>query len=121
MNDEDEIIAYMLKVNEVVNCIRGLDEEIEDKIIVKKILRSLTSRFDAKVSTIKEEKDMNSFTLDEMHGSLIAYEMRIGKTKTDDKEVIFKATKSHKSKIDANKYEASNMEEYKFVWKLKRD
>lgn len=118
INDEEDI--YMLRVNEVINSIRCLDEKIEDKVIVKKILSSLTSRFDAKFLSIKEVKDLNSFTLDEMHGSLIAYEMRISKTNIDDKEVIFKATKSSKSKINANEDEASNMDESNFIQKLKR-
>jgi len=81
MNEDEDIVAYMLKVNEVINAIRGLGETIEDKIIVKKVLRSLPYRFDSKVSTIKEEKDLNVFSLDEMHGSLTTWEMRIVKEK----------------------------------------
>jgi len=41
MNEDDNIEAYMIRVNEVINAIRGLGEKIEDSIIVKKILRSL--------------------------------------------------------------------------------
>jgi len=50
-----------------------------------------------------------------MYGSLITYEMRIGKAKTSDKEAIFKVTKSPKLKIDVNEDEASNMEESNFI------
>ena len=48
---------------------------------MKKVLRSLPQRFDSKFSTIEEEKDLNTFNIDEMHGSLTTYEMRIGKSK----------------------------------------
>lgn len=71
MNDEEDITAYMLRVNEVINGIKGLREEIEDKVIVKKILRPLPQRFDSKVSAIKEAKDLNTFSFDEMQVSLI--------------------------------------------------
>lgn len=86
MNEDENIEAYMLRLNEVINANRGLGETIEDFVIVKKILRSLPQRFDSKVSTIEEVKDLNSFSMDEMHGSLTAYEMRIKKYKPTNKE-----------------------------------
>ena len=45
MNEDENIDAYMLRVNEVVNAIRGLGEEINEPALVKKILRSLPPRF----------------------------------------------------------------------------
>lgn len=58
MNDEKYIISYMLKVNNIINYIRGLGEKIKDKVIIKKILRSLTSRLDAKVREIFRHESM---------------------------------------------------------------
>lgn len=49
---------------------------------MEKVLRSLPPIFDSKVSHIEEAKDFNSFSMNEMHGSLIAYKMRIGKIKS---------------------------------------
>lgn len=54
----------MLRVNEIINYIKGLDEMIEDKIIIKNILRSWPSIFDDKILDIEEVKDMNTFILD---------------------------------------------------------
>ena len=68
----------MLRVNEVINAIICLREMIEYSVIVKKVLRSLPQIFDSKFSTIEEAKDLDTFNMDGMHGSLIAYEMRIG-------------------------------------------
>jgi len=53
MNDEEDIIAYMLKVNEIINSIKGLGENIKYKVIVKKILRLIPFKLDAKVSSIE--------------------------------------------------------------------
>ena len=44
---------------------------------VDKVLRTLLKRFDTKVSTLKEKKDLDNITTDELHGILATYEMRI--------------------------------------------
>jgi hypothetical protein len=40
------------------------------------VLRSLLLKYDAKVSTVEETRDLTKMTMDELHGPLIAYEMR---------------------------------------------
>jgi hypothetical protein len=56
-------------------------------------------RYDAKVSTIEETRDLTKMTMDELHGSLIAYEMRTG-TESDqpNNEAAFKDIKNTKDK-----------------------
>ena len=41
-----------------------------------KIIRMLPKIFGAKVSTLEEKKDLDTITMDELNGILIAYEMR---------------------------------------------
>jgi hypothetical protein len=82
MNEKEDIATYLLKVDEVVNTIRGLGEEIDELLVVQKVLISLPLKYDANVSTIEETRDLTKMTMDELHGSLIAYEMRKG-TKSD--------------------------------------
>jgi hypothetical protein len=50
----ENIAAYFLRVDETMNAIIGLGEEIEESIIVQKVLRSLPIRFDHKISTLEE-------------------------------------------------------------------
>jgi hypothetical protein len=69
-------------VDEIVNSIITLGEELKDKIIFQKVLRSLPMKYDAKVSTLEYREDVEKLTMDELHGILIAYEMRIGQKKT---------------------------------------
>ena len=114
MNEDENIEAYMLRVNEVINMIRGLREKIEDSVIVKKVLCSLPLRFDSKVSAIEEAKYLNTFNMDEMHGSLTAYEMRIGKGKSIDRKAAFKAKKKTKAMLESDELEAN------FICKLKK-
>ena len=54
----------------------GFGEEVKESMIVQKVLRSLPVRYDAKVSTIEESRDLTKLTMDELHGILTVYEMR---------------------------------------------
>jgi hypothetical protein len=76
MKEDENIATYFLRVDETVNAIIGLGEEIEEYVIVQKVLRSLPMRFNPKISTLEERLDMNSISMDELHGIFTAYEMR---------------------------------------------
>ena len=65
---------YISRAMEIVNQIRTFSEEISDRIVVTKLLRSLTSKFDNKVTAIKEAKDLSKLTVGQLCGSLQAYE-----------------------------------------------
>jgi hypothetical protein len=52
MKEDEDITAYFLRVDETVNAIIGLGEEIEESIIVQKVLRSLPMRFNPKISSL---------------------------------------------------------------------
>ena len=80
----------------MVNSLKGLDEKVEESTIVQKILRPLPDRFDSKLITIEEAKDLDTLKMDELHGILTAYEMRKGGPSS--KDVAFKASKSKKGK-----------------------
>jgi hypothetical protein len=81
MKEEENVAAYLLCVDEIVNTIRGLGETVAEPMIVQKVLRSLPLIFDAKFSSIEEIKDLDKLTMDELHGILTAYEMRTEKEK----------------------------------------
>jgi hypothetical protein len=52
-----------------------LGEEIKESVIVKKVLISLPMRFDPKISVLEERSDLNSISMDELHGIFTTYEM----------------------------------------------
>jgi hypothetical protein len=99
MNEKEDIATYLLRVDEVVNAIRGLGEELDESLVVQKVLRSLLLKYDAKVSAIEETRDLTKMAMDELHGTLMAYEMRTG-TESDqtNNEAAFKAIKNTKDK-----------------------
>jgi hypothetical protein len=109
MNEKEDIATYFLKVDEVVNSIRGLGEEIYESLVVQKVLRSLLLKYDAKVSAIEETRDLTKMTMDELHGSLIAYEMRMGtESGQPNNEATFKSIKKKKDKDNDFDEEISN-------------
>jgi len=120
MNGDESIEEYMHRVNEIVNSIWGLGGKIEDSIIVKKVLRSLPDKYNSKFFAIEEAKDMNTFLMDELHGSLTAYEMRIAKEKPLDKEAAFKAKQIAKEKLEPDSDEDLDALKAHFVRKLKK-
>jgi hypothetical protein len=81
-----------------MNAIIGLGEEIEESAIVQKVLRSIFMRFNPKISALEERSDLNSISMDELHGILTAYEMRTELENPDVKEAAFKASKRSKQK-----------------------
>ena len=93
MKEDENIVAYFLWVDEIVNAIIGLGEEIKESVIVQKVLRSLPMRFNHKISALEERLDQKSISIDELHGIFIAYKMRTEQENTDVKEASFKVSK----------------------------
>jgi hypothetical protein len=92
-----------------VNAIIGLGEEIEESVIVQKVLIFLPMRFNPKISTLEERLDLNSISMDELHGIFTTYEMRNEQENPDVKEAAFKASKiSKKKKKEQEEYNSSN-------------
>jgi hypothetical protein len=86
MNEDETVNKIFLRVEELVNAMKGLGEKIEDIFLVQKILRSLPNRFNPKVYAIEELNDLKTLSIDQLLGTLIAYEMRIINDKPTSRE-----------------------------------
>jgi hypothetical protein len=64
MKEDENIVAYFLRVDEIVNVIIRLGEEIEESVIVQKVLRYLPMRFDPNISKLEEREDLDSISMD---------------------------------------------------------
>ena len=53
--------------------------------------------FDSKIYAIEERSDLNTMTMDELHGTLTAYEMRIEQEDQTGKEAAFKVTNKRRT------------------------
>jgi hypothetical protein len=112
MNEYETVSKYFLRVEELVNAMKGLGEKIEESFLVQKIFRSLLDKFNPKVSTIEELNDLKTLSIDQILGTLTAYEMRIIKDKSITREAYFKAYKNTDLELDDI--------EAKFVRRLKK-
>ena len=120
MSDNEKVEDYLLKIDEIVNGIRGLGEKNDDIDVVKKVLRSLPDNFDSKICYIEETRDINKYTMEDIHGALVAYEMRkLGKQKSTSKEAAFKVEK--KVKQVSSESEDLDVLEAHFSRKLKKE
>ncbi|MFQ6657063.1 hypothetical protein Gotur_026890 [Gossypium turneri] len=86
----------------------ALGKTYPNKEMVKKILNSLPTSWEAKVMVIEESKDPNSLSLDKLIGSLLTYEMKINHSAQEIKEapkkvgVAFKSTTCEKDDDSSN-------------------
>jgi len=55
MRNDESIASYFLRIDEVVNCMKNLGEEKKEVTLIEKVLRSLFSKFELKVSAIEEK------------------------------------------------------------------
>jgi hypothetical protein len=99
MKEDENIAAYFLRVDEIVNAMIGLGEEVKESVIVQKVLRSLPMIFDPKISALEERSDLNSISMDGLHEIFTTYEMRTEQENPYIKEEAFKASKNSKKKV----------------------
>ncbi|XXG59792.1 hypothetical protein AAC387_Pa04g1815 [Persea americana] len=110
MEDDETFDEFNLKLNAIVNDTFTLEEPIPENRIVKKILRSLPERFDAKVVSIEENKNPNTFKVDELIGNLQTFEANLrSHGKTHSKGIALKASKESYKKAASDS--DSNSEE----------
>eukprot|EP00253_Pinus_taeda_P004986 PITA_04986 len=91
MHNDESVANYFLRADEIVNCMKKFGEEIKEVVVVEKVLRSLSPKFESKVSAIEEKENLRNLTMSKLHGILIAYEMRKGGP-SEWREVPFKVS-----------------------------
>ena len=111
--EEDESFdEFYAKLKDIVNSAFNLGETIPEPKIVRNMLRSLAERFHAKITAIKESKDIDNIPLTKLVGNLQTYELRltrIGKS-GKSKSMALKAKSSDTNESSDN--EDSKMKSY---------
>ena len=82
MEEDESFDEFYAKLKDIVNSAFNHRETILEPKIVRKVLKSLSERFHAKITAIEKLKDIDKIPLIELVGSLQTYELgltRIGK------------------------------------------
>ena len=93
MDKEEAFNELYAKLKDIVNSTFNLGKKIPKPEIVRKILKSLPQQFHAKITSIKESKDIDTIPLMELIGNLQTYKLglvRIGKG-SKNKNIALKA------------------------------
>ena len=83
MSDDELFDSFYGRLNEIVVAKLNLGENAEDAKVVRKILRSLTKSFGAKLTAIEESKYLDEIKIQELIRSLQTYELRLPSHKSN--------------------------------------
>eukprot|EP00253_Pinus_taeda_P007064 PITA_07064 len=117
MYNDESVSNYFVCVDDIVNSMKNLGEKIKEVVVVEKVLRSLSARFESKVSTIEEKENLQNLKMSQLHRILTAYEMRKGGP-LDKRVASFKA--SRKGEYYESGHVSEEEEESSFVRNLQR-
>ncbi|GJZ49244.1 zf-CCHC domain-containing protein [Tanacetum coccineum] len=105
INHQEELIDNVVaRFNTIITSLKALDEGFSSKNYVRKFLMALHPKWRAKVTAIKESKDLTSLSLDELIGNLKVYEVIINK----DSEMVKGKRKQNRSLVLKAKKESSD-------------
>ncbi|XP_037491488.1 uncharacterized protein LOC119369305 [Jatropha curcas] len=76
MEEDETISKYTNRISLIVNNIRLLSEDFADTRIVEKVLVTLPERFESKISSLEESKDLSTISLGELMSAFQAQEQR---------------------------------------------
>ena len=96
MEEDESFDEFYAKLKDILNSTFNLGETIPESKIVRKMLRSLPDKFQAKITVIEESKDIDKIPLTELIENLQTYELgltRIGKS-CKSKSMALKAKSS---------------------------
>ena len=74
MKEGENVVVYFARTLIIANKMKIHGENIQQVVIIEKILRSMTSRFDYVVCLVEESNNLDTLTIDELQGSLLVHE-----------------------------------------------
>ncbi|XP_017604652.1 uncharacterized protein LOC108451477 [Gossypium arboreum] len=89
MKEEETMKQYSDRIMVVVNSIRLLGEQFSKARIVEKVLSTLPERYEAKISSLEDSRDLASISLTELINALYAQEQRRARRMEEHQEGAF--------------------------------
>jgi hypothetical protein len=77
MQEDENVSDYCVRVKYVINKMATLGEIVDKEVVIKKVLRSITPRWNHVAIIIEESKDLSTLQFDHLVGSLMSHEERL--------------------------------------------
>ena len=108
MKDNETIVEMITRFTDIVNGLEALRKTYKKSNKVMKILRSLLSKWGAKVTLIQEAKYLTKLPLENLIGSMMTYEINLAKKQQEwedkkQKSIALKATTKEEEEVEEEK------------------
>ena len=90
MLEEESLSDFYTKLCDIANKSFALSKKILEFVLVRKIIRSLSVKFQPKTTAIEESKNLDTIKMEELMGSLCASKMNL-KQRKKEKTIAFKS------------------------------
>ncbi|MFV0960615.1 hypothetical protein QML37_29340 [Klebsiella pneumoniae] len=77
MKPSETISDMITRLTDITNSLKALGKEYSQVDLVRKVLRSLTPEWERKTTAIEEANDLNTLSLENLVGNLMAYEVQL--------------------------------------------
>lgn len=77
MNEIEKASNYYVRVKEIINKMLTLRETLRKALLIKKIMRSLTNKWNHIIVIFEDTKDLSQFEIESIIGSLMSHEERL--------------------------------------------
>ncbi|XP_061999103.1 uncharacterized protein LOC133716406 [Rosa rugosa] len=88
MKDDELLKDYFTRLSDVMNQMKSYGEDLPSRKVVQKILISLTPKYDPIVSVLIETKDMETTGIQDIIGSIKAFDQRLDRHAENATECI---------------------------------
>ncbi|XP_044511577.1 uncharacterized protein LOC123229722 [Mangifera indica] len=99
MNDTESVSQYSDRIMKLVNEMRILGEDLSEERIVEKVLVSLLEKFESKISSLKDSRDITSIFLTDLMSALEVQEQRRKMRSENGIEMAFQTKATFKPKF----------------------
>lgn len=88
MKDGEQVESFLGRPLAIVNKTNSNGENVENSTFVGKVLRSLTTKFNYVMCSTEESNDLNTLSIDELHGSLHVHEQMMQDSLKEEEHVL---------------------------------
>ncbi|KAL2541912.1 UBN2 domain-containing protein [Abeliophyllum distichum] len=87
MKQNEPIVDMITRFTDIINGLKSFDRKVTNGELVSKMLRSLSEDWNSLRMLIENIKDVNTYPLEELYGTLMTYELINAKTKKKTRKI----------------------------------